>query len=165
MKGDNIVGVTAKWLVTEEEKSKYINALTNELPPLRAKVGISQGELAYFIGVSRQTYSAIESGKREMSWSTYLALVFFFDSNQGTRQMIRNVFAYPEDMVLRFNNGSEISSFGSEELFGIKPAEISKMVHSMDESAIRVIKTVLLAEYGRCTNMSADESLRFLSGK
>jgi DNA-binding XRE family transcriptional regulator len=159
------VGVTAKWLVTEEEKAKYIAALTNELPPLRAKVGISQGELAYLIGVSRQTYSAIEGGKREMSWSTYLALIFFFDSNQGTRQMIRNVSAYPEDMVLRFNNGSEVSSAAMEELFGLKSAEIERMARSMDESSLHMIKTLLLAEYGRCTKMSAEEVLRMFSEK
>ena len=69
----------AKWEITKTQQMQFIDALTNELAPLRAKVGISQGELATLIGVSRQTYSAIESGKRKMSWNTYLSLILFYD--------------------------------------------------------------------------------------
>ena len=49
-----------------------------ELPVLRAKARISQEDIASKIGISRQTYSSIETGKREMSWTTFLALIAFF---------------------------------------------------------------------------------------
>lgn len=45
----------AKWVISEEEKKKYIKALAEELPSLRARVGVPQDELARIIGVSRQT--------------------------------------------------------------------------------------------------------------
>ena len=57
--------------ISEEEKESPINILTEELPVLRAKIGLSQTELSAIVGISRQTYSAIETKKRVMSWGTY----------------------------------------------------------------------------------------------
>ena len=59
-----------KWTLTSAEKEKYISALTPELVVLRTKAEISQEELAELIGISRQTYGAIERKVRQMSWST-----------------------------------------------------------------------------------------------
>ena len=44
----------ARWQITPKEKDKYIDALTDELPILRAKADISQEDLAKIIGISRQ---------------------------------------------------------------------------------------------------------------
>lgn len=86
------------------EKIKEI--LREELPVLRAKLGISQGTLADRIGISRQTYSSIETGKREMTWTTALALVAFFHHHDKTAPMLKridgliesltNIMDYPE---------------------------------------------------------------------
>ena len=65
---------TNKWLLTDEEKDKFIATLTPNLTILRTSAEISQEELANLIGVSRQTYSAIERKVRKMAWSTYLSL-------------------------------------------------------------------------------------------
>lgn len=62
-------------------KSRLIDALRNELPVLRARIGLSQETVADKIGISRQTYSSIETGKREMTWTTFMALVAFFQNN------------------------------------------------------------------------------------
>lgn len=67
---------TNKWLLTDEEKDKFIATLTPNLTILRTSAEISQEELANLIGVSRQTYSAIERKVRKMAWSTYLSLDF-----------------------------------------------------------------------------------------
>ncbi len=72
------------------EKSEMIKALTNSLPILRAVIGISQGELADYIGISRQTYCALEQGKRMMSWPVFLSLFLFFISNEETNNMMKN---------------------------------------------------------------------------
>jgi protein phosphatase len=40
---------------------------------LRAGFGVNQTELAERIGITRQTLTAIESGKREMTWVTFVA--------------------------------------------------------------------------------------------
>ena len=93
-----------RWIVTDEEQKAYMAALTEELAPLRAKAGISQIELCRLIGISRQTYSAMEGRKRPMTWQTYLSLIWFFDSNIETRERLRSLPAYPEGLLERLNN-------------------------------------------------------------
>ena len=41
--------------INEVDREKLIDLLTDELPVLRAKIGLSQDELSSIIGVSRQT--------------------------------------------------------------------------------------------------------------
>lgn len=65
--------------------------LTTELPVLRARLGISQEIIAKNIGVSRQTYCAIENGTRKMTWTIFLALVAFFDLNEATSVMLDQI--------------------------------------------------------------------------
>ena len=56
--------------------------MLRELPAIRAKLGISQAELAERVGVTRQTLSAIETGRREMSWTLFMAMLAFFENNR-----------------------------------------------------------------------------------
>ena len=74
-----------------EATNQLIKALKNDLPVLRARIGLSQEAIADKIGISRQTYSSIETGKREMGWTTFLALVAFFQNNDQTMQMLKQV--------------------------------------------------------------------------
>ena len=76
-------------MVYKSEKEELILALTEILPLLRAAIGISQGEIAEYIGVSRQTYCAFEIGKRQMSWNTFLSLFLFFISNAETNNLLK----------------------------------------------------------------------------
>lgn len=95
--------IQEKWRITEEYKKISIEILMDNLAPLRARIGITQEELAGVIGVSRQTYYSYETRKRDMPWSTYLAVLFFFDSIKETSEMIRELRIYPIDLVMRFN--------------------------------------------------------------
>ena len=92
------------WNLSPSQKDAYIEKLTSKLAALRAHADISQEELANIIGTSRQTYYAIEGRKRAMSWNTYLSLVFFYDAVDKTSQMIRELDAYPMQMVEQFND-------------------------------------------------------------
>lgn len=74
--------------VFDAKKMLCMVQLTNELPVLRARLGLSQEEVADRIGVSRQTYNSIEGKRRNMSWSTCVALAVLFSSNKKTRKMI-----------------------------------------------------------------------------
>lgn len=65
-----------------ELKHDLMEQFRNELPVLRARVRVSQEIIAEKIGISRQTYSGIETGKREMTWTTFLALLAFFQNNE-----------------------------------------------------------------------------------
>ena len=69
-------------------KEELILTLTAELPVLRARLGISQEVMAKSIGVSRQTYSGIETGARKMSWTIFMAIVAVFDLNEATSVML-----------------------------------------------------------------------------
>lgn len=83
------------WHFTDEEKAELIRTLTKELPALRAAAKASQEELAKVIGVSRQTYNAVEMQKKKMSWNTYMSLILFFDYNPSTHYTIRQLDAFP----------------------------------------------------------------------
>ncbi len=91
----------AKWELDRSYKLTCIELLTENLAPLRAKANITQAELANLIGISRQTYYAIETGQREMSGNTYLSLLLFFDTNNATRMMLRDLNAYPKELMIK----------------------------------------------------------------
>ena len=65
--------------------------LTAELPVLRARLGISQEVMASAIGVSRQTYSAIETKTKRMSWTHFMALIAVLDMNEATSVMLDQI--------------------------------------------------------------------------
>lgn len=83
------------WEFTEAEKEVLIEKLTSELVILRARAKITQEETAKAIGVSRQTYSQIESGKSKMSWTMYMALLFFFFSMDSTNKLLDTLEILP----------------------------------------------------------------------
>ncbi len=74
----------------DEDRDGYIDTLTDELPVLRARIKVSQGDLAKYVGISRQTYSLIETKKQKMTWVTFMAMIAFFSSQNKTRaELIR----------------------------------------------------------------------------
>ena len=95
---------------SEVDKDLLIKKLTNNLPILRAKLQISQEELASIIGISRQTYSSIETMKRKMSWSTFLTLVLFFGCDEGTATMLDGMGILSSELndLLSTNNRREL---------------------------------------------------------
>lgn len=91
-------------LLSESEKNTYIDALTPELNALRAKAGISQEGLANFIGISRQSYGAIERRARRMTWNIYLSLILFYDYNMKTHEMLRRISTFPHALIKLYKN-------------------------------------------------------------
>ena len=64
------------------KRMELINTMVTELPVLRARIGASQADISEKIGISRQTYNAIENGKKKLNWTVFLALFAVF-SNVG----------------------------------------------------------------------------------
>lgn len=64
-----------------KKQEKMIRTLTIALPTLRKELGVSQTVLAEKIGISRQMVSYIERQVKPMTWTQFLAIVFFFKSN------------------------------------------------------------------------------------
>lgn len=70
------------------EKTKLIDNMTDNLPMLRTRLGLTQEELAETIGVSRSTVLSIENKKRDMTWNTFLSLMYLFTNNQVTDKLL-----------------------------------------------------------------------------
>jgi len=83
---------------TDDAKKKLISTLTNELKVLRAKVGITQQDLADRLGVSRQTYGMIENKTQDMTWSHFLALTFLFKNNEDTAKILDWTGSYTPEL-------------------------------------------------------------------
>lgn len=149
------------YYLSEEEKYALMEKLTPELPLLRTKAEISQEEIANIIGTSRQTYGAIERRARKMSWNTYLSLVWFYDYNRKTHKMIRNMDAFPHELIKKFNDGDEPQDFELGLLFR---ADKKNILESLDEQALSTIRTILMVEYSRCNNLSGDAIVKFFEG-
>lgn len=156
--------VKSKWCLSDNEQEKYIDALTLILPELRAKAGIPQSDLAKAIGVSRQTYSSIESKKRKMTWNTFLSLSLFFDYNVTTRQMFRQSNAFCKELMedIDFNSLDGIS-IGS--IFGDESASVLTMLKALDSQGLHSLKTMLWIEYARCTKQSGETILKSFDGE
>lgn len=84
--------------IMQIDKKQLTEKLASELPALRAKMGNSQAEMGELIGVSRQIYSMIETQKKEMGWSVYMALIFVFSSNPKTASLLEFCGAYPNQL-------------------------------------------------------------------
>ena len=150
------------WLLSDEDKEKFISALTPELVLLRTKAEISQEELAVLIGTSRQTYGAIERIARRMSWSMFLSLIMFYDYNQKTHQMIRAIGAFPYEIIKHFNDGVDLRDVEIGSLLG---DGMKTIVDSLDEQALRSIRTLVMVEYARCTHTPGDVVVKSFDGK
>lgn len=63
-------------------RERLIAQLTEQLPAIRARLDISQDELASRVGISRQTVSLIETHKQSMTWVTFMAMLALFENNK-----------------------------------------------------------------------------------
>ena len=79
-------------------KNDYIVKLTEHLTMLRAKAGVTQEDVADRIGIARQTYSAIECGRKSMSWNTFMSLILFFKENSQTKDVIKLLGIYTTEL-------------------------------------------------------------------
>lgn len=73
------------------KKKELMMTLATELPVLRTRLGVSQEVMAENIGISRQTYSGIETGAKQMSWTVFMALLAVLDMNEATSVMLDQI--------------------------------------------------------------------------
>lgn len=83
----------------EDYRGHLMEMLTYELPVLRARLGISQSELARRVGISRQTYNSIENGNKKQNWLTFNALIAVFKSYEETEMMLRKIDGFEEELL------------------------------------------------------------------
>ena len=88
-------------------RNHLMERLVYELPVLRARLGISQAELAKRVGISRQTYNNIETGKKKINWLTFNALIAVFKSNEGTSSMLEKIDGFESELLLALGSALE----------------------------------------------------------
>lgn len=91
-------------------KEEMISKLVNNLPALRALLDITQESLAELLGISRQTYMMIETGKTKLRWDTFVVLSMIFSSNASTMSFIEmlklDINTVKKYLVLSFDDMS-----------------------------------------------------------
>lgn len=70
--------------LSENQKEVITNSLIENLPVLRAKLNLTQDDLAKQLGVTRQTIINVEAKKTKITWTMVLALLFIFIANPLT---------------------------------------------------------------------------------
>jgi len=69
-------------------QNHYIDAMVKKMPALRATTKMTQAVLAEKIGVGRQSIVSIETGKRPMTWSLYLAVCCIFEQYEDSKKLL-----------------------------------------------------------------------------
>lgn len=81
------------------KRMELINTMVTELPVLRARIGASQADISEKIGISRQTYNAIENGKKKLNWTVFLVLFAVFSSDERTLKMLDSMEVFQEGVA------------------------------------------------------------------
>lgn len=152
--------INGKFDISEKAKKRLISELTDELIFLRTKLGLSQDEMSNLLGISRQTYSTLETKKRVMSWGTYLSLILIFDNNEQTHDLVRDVRIFPY-MLFR---APDVEA-NTDDLHNVPGLMIDDIKYKLDERALHSIETVIRLEYARCNNMSGEDVIKAFDGR
>ena len=80
------------------QKELLIKNMTENLPTLRKRLGISQEELSEKVGVRRSTIAGIENKKRSMSWNMFLSLLLIFIKNEDTDRLLNVMGIYTDEL-------------------------------------------------------------------
>ncbi len=90
--------------IREEVKIAVVENMTSNLATLRTMLHLSQAELALLVGLGRQSLVSIETGKRKMTWSVYLSLLFVFSQNKQTAMLLDVFEIYPSELKDIYTN-------------------------------------------------------------
>ena len=90
--------------LSEESKSNSIKNMSDNLVALRTMLHLTQAQLAEIMGVTRQTLVLYETGKRVMTWNTFLSLMFIFTQKRETRELLNILNIYTDEMKDLYDN-------------------------------------------------------------
>ena len=101
----------------EKKRSEVMSIMLEWLLVLRSALNITQEQIAYSVGMSRQTYSAYELIKKELTWSAFLSLFLFFMLNEKSRNLLSKKPGYIYTVFILLN--ANVESFDIEELLQV----------------------------------------------
>ena len=84
--------------ISEQQKAEVINNMTKNLVALRTMLHLTQTQLAEMMGITRQSLVLYETGKRSMTWNTYLSLLLIFTQRQETNNLLSIMGIYPDEL-------------------------------------------------------------------
>lgn len=90
--------------LSEESKKISIKRMSDNLVALRTMLHLTQAQLAEIMGVTRQTLVLYETGKRVMTWNTFLSLMFIFTQKRETRELLNILNIYTDDLKDLYDN-------------------------------------------------------------
>jgi len=97
--------------MTDAKKQEYISRMVENLPVLRAKLKLTQKDLADIIGVTNYSISGMEKGQRKMTWNTFMSLLPVFQGNEESAELLRifNIYTPELECFLRSRFGQLLS--------------------------------------------------------
>ena len=75
--------------------------------------------------------------------------------------MIRDMKAFPHELIKQINDGDEPHAFELGLLF---QSDTKNILDTLDDQARSTIKTILMVEYSRCNNVSGDAVIKLFEG-
>ena len=93
--------------LSEESKSNAVKNMSDNLVALRTMLHLTQAQLAEIMGVTRQTLVLYETGKRVMTWNTFLSFMFIFTQKRETRELLNILNIYTDEMKELYDNDNK----------------------------------------------------------
>ena len=93
--------------LSEESKSNAVKNMSDNLVALRTMLHLTQAQLAEIMGVTRQTLVLYETGKRVITWNTFLSLMFIFTQKRETRELLNILNIYTDEMKELYDNDNK----------------------------------------------------------
>ena len=135
---------TLRVILGKNDKKMYCEALAENLPVFRAKLGVNQEDLANRIGLSRNMLACIETKKKEMSWITFVALTLLFLKNDNYGKFINQYKQYGMKFDT-FDNFCTKHFLVGENCY-IRNGEVFKYSHgNSSEEVIETMKNLIKA--------------------
>ncbi len=113
----------------EIKRKEVMTIMLEWLLVLRSALNVTQEQIAYSVGMSRQTYSSYELGKKELTWSVFMALFLFFMVNEKSRNLLSKKPGYIYTVFLLLN--ASIKSTEIDTL--LQTGEDGKNIDSVEE--------------------------------
>ena len=86
----------------EERKAKqrqYTEKMVEYLPLLRTAAKLTQNQVAKRLAITRASMIHFETGKRQLPFQTYLALVLIFMQYEDSKKLIESFELYDEEFL------------------------------------------------------------------
>jgi len=75
-------------MIDEKRKDELIDKFVSNLSTVRAKMKVSQAELADSVGIGRQTLISIENRSGKMRWDTFLAMMLVVSRDPEAKELL-----------------------------------------------------------------------------